>query len=174
MTTTFPLVDGVRGDAVVSPDNVYRYLLTRDWFPGGGRNAVLWVMLNPSMGDADRDDRTLRRCQDFSRRWGFDGASVVNLFALRSATPTALKTHPDPIGPENNEIIEAILGATSIKLVVAAWGRQGSTRWRDAEVIGMALRAGRELHALTLNDDGTPKHPLYVSGDVEPVLYRPT
>jgi hypothetical protein len=32
----------------------------------------------------------------------------------------------------------------------------------------MLKRHGYQLHALKLNADGTPRHPLYVSGDIEP------
>lgn len=174
-----PLLDGVRGDAILSPDRTYRYLLTRDWNQGGtgkgSMNSVLWIMLNPSVGDAADDDRTLRRCQQFSRSWGYDGLAVVNLFALRSSDPSRLRSHPDPVGHDNDMVIASLMAPAceAVKLVVAAWGRHGSTRFRDARVIDLARKCGRDLHALVLNDDGSPKHPLYCTGGLtEPIMYR--
>lgn len=168
------LLDGVRGDAWLSDDRVYRYMLTRTWAPTDGRNSVLWIMLNPSVGNADEDDRTLRRCQAFARSWGYDGIAVVNLFALRTPYPAALRSHADPVGPENDVFLASLLtpNCEGVRLVVAAWGTHGGIRDRAARVIARAHEVGRPLHALWINDDGSPKHPLYVKGETEPVVYR--
>ena len=77
-------------------------------------------MLNPSTADAERDDPTIRRCIGFSRAWGFGGAEMVNLFALRSTDPGRLREAADPVGPGNvAHIADAARGATQ---VIAAWG----------------------------------------------------
>lgn len=170
------LLDGVKADAVLSPDGVYRYALTRDWFPKE-RGHVLWIMLNPSVADAEQDDPTLRRCQHFARAWGYDGITVVNLFALRSPTPDVLKTHPDPVGDANDDVIESYLDAQGIGLVMAAWGAHGQMRYRDQRVITMAHKAARGLHALGFTKAGAPKHPLArgrerVTDDAMPKCYR--
>jgi hypothetical protein len=64
-------------------------------------------------------------------------------------------------------------GAPGIGLAVAAWGVDGKLRNRNAAVIGLASRAGRDLHALGITAAGHPKHPLYVRGDAEPTMFRP-
>jgi hypothetical protein len=46
--------------AVFSGDERYRYRLTRIWEVS--RQQVLFVMLNPSTADADKDDQTIRKC----------------------------------------------------------------------------------------------------------------
>ena len=51
--------EGMRSDALISPDGRYRYWLTRQWGEG---MRVCWVMLNPSTADASIDDPTIRRC----------------------------------------------------------------------------------------------------------------
>lgn len=73
--------------AVISQDQLYRYLLWRRWGTGP---VVTWLMCNPSTADATVDDATIRKCTGFAKRWGFDGIHVINLFALRSRDPLAL------------------------------------------------------------------------------------
>ncbi len=63
-------------------------------------------MLNPSTADASVDDPTIRRCMGFSRRLGYQGMVVVNLFAWRSPKPSELSKADDPVGPDNNWHIE--------------------------------------------------------------------
>ena len=55
----------------------YRYKLWRIWDPESA--PVLFVMLNPSTADANRDDRTVSRCVAFAKRDGFGGFLVGNL-----------------------------------------------------------------------------------------------
>lgn len=68
----------------------YRYSLRRRWADGGP--PACWIMLNPSTADAEKDAPTIRRCIGFSKAWGHNALVVVNLFALRSTDPTALRT----------------------------------------------------------------------------------
>lgn len=165
------LLDGVTAAAQLSTDGVYRYALYRDW-ADTDKGHALWLMLNPSTATAGVDDPTIRRCQKFARFWGFDGIVVGNLFALRSTDPHALRTHPDPIGPDNDSVLSELLSADEIGIVIAAWGVHGALRHRDASVMSRAGRAGRVLHALELTAAGHPKHPLYVKRDTQPIVYR--
>lgn len=138
----------------------YRYELARRWSHGP---AVAWIMLNPSTADASVDDPTIRRCIQFSRGWGMGGLVVVNLFALRSTDPAALKTAAWPVGPENDDAIhDAIVRS---RAVVAAWGVHGDLRGRADEVREMVAVLGRPLSCLGTTKDGHPRHPLYVKGD---------
>lgn len=164
------LLDGVTADATLSDDGFYRYTLARAWGPRP--LGVLWIMLNPSTATAEEDDPTLRRCQAFTRAWGYDRLVVANLFALRSKNPVALRRAHDPVGPDNDWTLQQLLAGVDSALVIAAWGTNGGLRWRDAAVISMANRAGRTLHALELSAAGRPKHPLYVKGDRTPIIYR--
>ena len=68
--------------AIISDDKKYRYELRRIWKPKS--QLVCWVMLNPSIADANFDDPTIRRCMGYTMRWGCGGIIVVNLFALRA------------------------------------------------------------------------------------------
>jgi hypothetical protein len=154
--------------AMISPCGLYRYRLWRQWEPAAG--SVLWIMLNPSIADAVLDDATIRRCMSFAVTWGYGGIVVVNLFALRSTSPLLLYGHPDPIGPENDaEILRAVTGATRI---LAAWGQHGGYVNRGATVARIVAASGRSLECLGITKDGQPKHPVRVSGDLQPVPYK--
>lgn len=153
------LQEGVKADAAFSDDGTYRYRLERWWAEEkASRNWVTWVMLNPSVASADVDDPTVRRCQAFARRWGYEGIVVVNLFALRSTDPKALVTHPRPVGPLNDLAIQAAV--TDTALTVAAWGTNGSLYGRADEVVARIKSTGVGLHHLGKTQFGHPKHPL--------------
>lgn len=145
----------MRGGATFSPCGAYRYRLTRRW--RSGARVVTWVMLNPSTADAHTDDPTLRRVIGFSASRGFDALVVVNLFALRTASPALLARAADPLGPLNPLHLRRALEIAST--VVVAWGAHPLAGTRDAEFSGRSLCLG-------INRDGTPKHPLYLRSDI--------
>jgi len=148
--------------ATFSPDRTYRYRLLRRWSRG---RRILWVMLNPSTADAQRDDPTIRRCIAFSRDWGYGSMEVVNLYALRATRPAALRRHPDPVGPENERHVRA--ATRRADLVVAAWGVLGAGR--DAS---MALGRRGRVVCLGLTRAGAPRHPLYVPASAVPAPFE--
>lgn len=144
-------------EASFSQCGQYRYALWRQWDRGGP--TVLFVGLNPSTADHMRDDPTVRRCIGFARDWGFGRLVVVNLFALRSTSPRALRRAPDPVGPRNDRWIARL--AADAELVIAAWGALGNYRDR-ARLVTSTLS---DLYCLGRTRDGSPRHPLYVRRD---------
>jgi hypothetical protein len=151
--------------AVFSPCERYRYALWREWSTGAGR--VLFLMLNPSTADSEQDDPTIRRCIGFARGWGFQALDVANLFAWRATDPKVLPRVAEPIGANNDAWIERL--ARSAKLVVCAWGKHGRLHNRAATVLQLLRAIELEPHAISLNDDGSPAHPLYLDSSLEPV-----
>lgn len=159
-------------NAVISDCQKYRYFLSRVWDDNLPR--VLFIMLNPSTADANKDDATIRRCKGYTKAWGYGGFYVINLFAFRSPEPTDLLKEADPIGPENEMWFRRASSVAT--LIVCAWGNgpvvskiQKSLfpeykplRWVDFQ---------KPVHYLELSKDGTPKHPLYLSKDLKPKLY---
>ncbi len=112
--------------AVLSPCRTWRYRLWRS-LDNGGDPWPVFVGLNPSTADENEDDRTIRRCRGFSKRWGYGGFYMLNLFALRATDPRELKVHEDPVGPENMDYIHDMCRScqTSGSLIVACWGNHG-------------------------------------------------
>lgn len=138
--------------AVLSECGRYRYELTRTW--GDSHRRVCWIMLNPSTADASTDDHTIRKCIGFSKRWGFGGLDVVNLFALRSTDPKELLSATDPIGPDNDTYI--MNAVSRCQKTVAAWGAWGVLGGRGHAV--SALVPG-SIFALGFTRDMHPRHP---------------
>jgi hypothetical protein len=148
-------------------DGPYRYSLTRTWDTELAR--CLWVMLNPSKADAVDDDPTMVRCVGFAQGWGYGGIEIVNLFALISTDPKALKTATDPVGPRNDAAILAAVGRAG--LVVCAWGPPGKLNGRD-RAVGRLL-ANVRTHAVSRTKAGFPGHPLYLKATLKPFPWSP-
>ena len=163
---TRSLAAGVRGEALFGGRRKeYRYVLRRVW--NEQLPATMFIMMNPSVADIHVDDPTVARCQAFARNWGSGHLYVVNTFAYRVTDQRQLLAANDPIGPENDQHILA--AAQLSKIIVVAYGRpHKSLRQRGLDVCAMLRRHGHTLHALKLNTDGTPRHPLYVRGDLKP------
>lgn len=154
MPQTYVKQRGPLGTAIFSPDKRYRYVLTR----GNPRmRRAVWVMLNPSTADERRNDHTITKCLEFSRRWGFPGIFVVNLYALVSTDPRGLLTAPDPVGIMNDAWLHrARQYASAYDVpVVAAWGNNA-----PPERVAYVSNTFSEMYCLGVTEKGAPKHPL--------------
>ena len=135
---------------------------------------MLYLGLNPSRADGQRDDPTLRRLIGFTRQWGYQELVVLNLFARISPSPAALLRVKDPIGGQNDVLLNRWLhhwSRTSGLDLWCGWGANGS-RWDRAqgalEAIQRLLPERRRSvpdspHPLMLGRtaSGEPRHPLY-------------
>jgi hypothetical protein len=148
--------------AEFSPCRTWRYRLWRTW--DTGLPQLGWVMCNPSDGNEDELDPTLRRVRGFTMGFGYGGFVVVNLFGLVNSDPDALVRANDPIGPGNDA---AILRTWSeCDRFVAGWGKVGG-RFSERVKHVRALLAGSELWSLGTTQEGHPLHPLYLPGNLE-------
>ncbi len=163
--------EAIKGDApsvaVYSPCETYRYALTRVWAPEGQR--LLCVMLNPSTATELQNDPTVERCERRARALGYGAFRVCNIFAYRATDPRVMRAADDPVGPENDAAI--LEGAAWADTVLCAWGSHGAHRERGSAVARLLFQTGCALSHLGLTKGGHPRHPLYISYAVKPVVW---
>jgi len=159
------------------PDNRYRYQLHRVW--DDGRPQLVVCMLNPSTADHRVNDPTILTLIYFAKLWGYGGLLVVNLFAFRSSSPTALKAADDPVGSDNGRyLVAALMYAGRGGQILAGWGNGGS---HDVHITDWfclsAASLGVTLTCLGTTKNGHPKHPLArgkhrIPRDQQPIVWR--
>jgi hypothetical protein len=158
-------------ECVFSADRKYRYLLIHRWEPNLPERPCMWIALNPSIADESRLDNTLIRIRSFSRAAGFNTFYMTNLFGLVSTDWKGLKRNPYPVGPDNDDHIRRI--AACIPAIFVAWGNHGHYQNRDREIIQLlAHRGRRSLLCFGTTKDGSPRHPLHLSGKLKPDIYQ--
>jgi hypothetical protein len=157
---------------VFSPDRKYRYLLIHRWEPRRPERPCMWIALNPSIADESALDNTLARIRSFSSAAGFNAFYMANLFGLVSTDRQTMKRHLEPVGRDNDYYVRQIAARTPT--IFVAWGTDGRHQNRDQEVIHLLAQLGRRnLKCLSANKNGSPSHPLYLSGKLKPISYRP-
>lgn len=147
--------------ARLSEDRVHRYWLSRTWEPG---EQLLWIMLNPSRADDERDDPTVRAVMRYSRAWGYGGCVIVNLFTMITPNPArliaAVRTHE--YQHRYDYVLRDVLRERRGGLAVAAWGANAShPMLRDGRprVELWAQEFGVQLQCLGVTKGGEPLHP---------------
>lgn len=180
----------MKRETTFSPCRKYRYTLWREW-DGDLITAlanpitqpdkfVQFIGLNPSTADETLDDPTIRRCIRFAKDWGYGAICMTNLFAFRATDPDVMKVQclPEDDGEwdknavmSNRDWIGHIALHSQCDLTVAAWGKHGMHRRAHVHMIAFFKGLHKPLYHLGLNDDGTPKHPLYLKADTKPTLW---
>ena len=148
-------------EAVISECAKYRYSLVREWDERKGK--VLFIMLNPSVANAEVDDPTIRRCIGFAKDWGYGGLMVANLYAFISTNPKGLKEVDNAEGVDNRKYINDMI--QNCEIVVCAWGNKQGLPPKYLQDLS-------ELHYLKLLKDGkTAGHHLYLKKGLKPKKY---
>jgi hypothetical protein len=182
-----PPPPGTEAAAVFSPCSGYRWWLQRTWEPE--QPTLVFVGLNPSCADGQRDDPTLRRLVAYGRRWGFGRLEVINLFAAVATSPVAMKRMADPVGTDNEAWIRRCLerlgpwrseavpalesaGADPVgphgSLLWLGWGNGGAWRGRDRALLALVAEFAVQPFALGCTASGQPRHPLYCPAAMTP------
>ncbi|HZM32889.1 MAG TPA: DUF1643 domain-containing protein [Burkholderiales bacterium] len=146
----------------------WRYLLWRCW--DASRPVANFLMLNPSTADEVKLDPSCTRARRYAERWGYGALVVTNLFGWRATDPAQMKRAQDPVGPGNDAAI--VRAARECAIVVCAWGNHGAHLGRSAGVLALLSSERIALHALKLNGDGEPAHPLYLPGSLGPRTWK--
>ena len=128
---------------------------------------MLSIGMNPSTARADVDDPTIRRDIELAKREGFERLIKVNVMDLRATSPKRLLVET-PCSDQNRPTIR-MLAREAGKIVVCTGRLHKKLRRYGDAVIG-DLR-GHTLWCLGKNDDGSPKHPLYLRADTPLINY---
>jgi hypothetical protein len=177
------------GGATLSDCGRYRYHLWRSQIQVEERRwgRVLWIMLNPSTADASVNDPTIRRCLDYTARWGAERMDVINLFGVRLTDSRELihrAKEGDCVGPENDLHIGVAVeqAMADAGLVICAWGCNGRVMGRANQVEAELRRTKVPLHHLRMGGTAGsraqdpkpfPVHPLYQRASLKPIPWAP-
>ena len=148
--------------AEFSPDRKYRYALWRIW--DKSNPLIMFIGLNPSKANELKDDPTIRRVRRFAFDWGYGGVYMMNPFAFVTAYPDKLFQCADPLGDNDKWLIEI---SKKCNRIICAWGNF-KVKERDREVRRMFSLA----YCLGKNKNGSPKHPLYIPSETNPIYYE--
>lgn len=155
------MLSRTQGDAQISACGRYRTQLRR-WWTDNVRSWCLWIMLNPSTADGERNDPTITDICTRTMRWSipayehrgyparakgrtdshtyyrhFDGLIVGNLYAWRDTDPfhvwAAQIAGEDIIGPDTDAQLKQQLQLADA--VICAWGNGPShPSWRESHM----------------------------------------
>ncbi len=156
-----------------SPDRLYRYVLCIEWKPS--LPTMFVCMLNPSTADEFKNDPTIERMERRARKNGFGTLWVLNAFAYRATDPHELYDLDDPIGPGNDYWLThaAWMARRPGSLFLVGWGThvESVRKGRTQEILDILSANNCTPHALKINKDGSPSHPLYLPYTQVPFPY---
>lgn len=140
----------------------------------------MFLGLNPSRADAERDDATLRRLGALARSWGHGRLLVLNLFARVSREPAQLRRCAEPVGEHNAAWLATALAWLASQPKAAegppprlwlGWGQGGQLHDRHRQVLdGLQCWRG-DVVCVGLTRQGQPRHPLYCRADQPPLPF---
>jgi hypothetical protein len=163
--TLFPT--DIERTAWISPCDRYRHALGRHWDRGLGY--VLFIGLNPSTADAERDDPTIRRCIGFARAWGYGGIEMGNLFDWRTSNPKKLPRSGFAVSEYNHPCLR--IRVDEARLVIACWGAVRWAQWRIDQVFRDLFSEEKRWYCLGMTKEDYPRHPLYLPKNRQPLLF---
>ena len=141
-------------------DKKHRYKLSRHW--DLNKPQILYIMLNPSIGNESIDDPTIRRLLSFTKKFDYGGFFVGNLFTYITPNPKTLDTS---IGLTNKNLNVLTNLVSKADEVVYAWGNSIEEPNELKKLISNPMCFGKNLN-------GTPKHPLYLPSNSKIIKFR--
>jgi hypothetical protein len=124
----------------------------------------MFIGLNPSRANEVSLDPTITRVRRFTADFGYGGFYMMNLFSY--VTPFPAKLIETNMNTTLNDHWLKEVG-DQCRDVIFAWGTFKEAQERAKQVIAMFP----EAKALIINKDGSPRHPLYVPGNVKPIKF---
>lgn len=146
--------------AEFSIDKKERYSLKREW--DKSKNKILYIMLNPSKADDKKDDPTIRRLVNFTKKFNYGGFLVGNIFTTITPNPKEIDKSKGISGRNLEELLKLI---NTVDQIVYAWGNTIEEPQLLKELVLSPKCFGK-------NFNGTPKHPLYLPKNSKLIAYR--
>ena len=147
-------------NARFSNDKKHRYKLSRHW--DLNKPQLLYIMLNPSIGNETIDDPTIRRLVSFTRKFDCGGFFVGNLFTYITPNPKKLDTSIG-LTIKNLNVLTNLV--SKVDKVIYAWGNYIEEPGELKKFISNPMCFGKNIN-------GTPKHPLYLPSDSKLLNFR--
>lgn len=155
-------------DAIFSPCGKYRYRLDREIH--GGHKTVVFIGVNPSIANEEKNDNTVKRMLGFAERERFGKVIVANVFSLISTDINGLRADIPLRGEEHDFHFRKIISEADI--LVPCWGDR--TKLKSAnrhfldDCMNLLLSSRKPVFCLgktkVTND---PCHPLMLSAKTE-------
>jgi len=137
-----------------------RYFLKREW--DNSKGLLLYIMLNPSVADEIKDDPTIRRLINFTKKFDYGGFLVGNIFTKITPNP---KEVDKSRGMTNKNFKELLKLINKVDEVVYAWGNSTDEPKELKYLVKSPKCFGK-------NFNGTPKHPLYLPSNSKFIKFR--
>jgi len=159
--------------ATFSDCKQYRYLLSRVW--DKSLPSVCYLMMNPSTATEVDNDATIERCQRRATLLGYGSIVIVNMFPYRETHSFKLKDVSNLIGDQvaaDDAIADAV---SDCAITICGWGEHNEVIGPRAKAVYEILSErglAHKLHALNINRDGSPQHPLYVAYAKQPISWE--
>lgn len=166
------ILSDVKGDALFSRDEKYRYTLTRSWNKGKGN--ILWIGMNPSTATADVDDPTVRREVLFSMKWGYRKYIKCNIMDYRAThPPMLLQKNVAPCSKKNLSYI--LKEAKKADKIIFAYGNLKEPLQKYADKIIETLEPmSKKIFIFGNTKNGNPRHPLYIKNTAKLIKWKRT
>lgn len=150
--------------AIFSANRKHRFALWRVW--DNDKPKIMFIGLNPSTASENLNDPTIRRVKAFAKSWGYGGFYMMNLFPIVSSDPKILRSGDRRLIGNNDKWLTTIGGMC--RDILFAWGNFKEAEQRAKEV----CKLFPDAICLGVNKNGSPKHPLYVSGKTKQINYQ--
>lgn len=145
---------------VFNSDRTHRFTWFRHW--GNPDDYVAGICMNPSGASEDKTDRTVEKMVKFSRElWGAGAYYQLNAMSIRGTYSDELAGVTQVSLPENDEWIRRI--TPRARFVVVGWGNPAEENGRGREVAKILREVcdPAKVFCFGINQNGSPKHPLY-------------
>ncbi|MDX9691479.1 MAG: DUF1643 domain-containing protein [Acholeplasmataceae bacterium] len=151
-------------------ENDYRYSLGRV-----GKNNLIVFGINPNDGIPNLPEDSVKRVQRISNGLGYDGWIMLNVYPQRQSTVQSLPDIIDEVHHlENIKTIKRILASYPDAPVVAAWGndivKKVYLKKCILEINDIVKQQNRKWSCFKINKTGHPKHPLYLSSNIDKLV----